>query len=247
MSGQSANPATLPVLITRPEPQASRFAADLALAEPRARPVIAPLMRTEFLAPDLPPGPFAALILTSEAGAEAAARLGGLSRGWPETAFCVGDRTARVAREAGFQALSAGGTASDLTELVRRQAGPGPLLWLRGREIARDIAQDLRQQGREVVSLVVYAQDAAPPTDEMSRLLLGPGPLVVPVFSPRSARLLAAALPGHVQAELCPVTISRAALAALPPVLQAGAIVADTPDGAGMIGGIRRVIASRLP
>lgn len=251
MSGQSANPPAIPVLITRPQPQAGRLAAELAAAlndaTPRARPILSPLMQTEFLSPDLPTGSWAALILTSEAAAEAARRLRKQSLSWPETAFCVGDRTARAAGALGFRPVSAGGTAQDLATLILSHPDSGPLLWLHGRDTACDLQAVLSAQGRRVIAVPAYVQTEIPLSAEALALLSQPGPVVVPVFSPRSALLLARALPPHPAAQLCPVAISPKALACLPKALQSRAIHAETPDGPAMIRAILRTIHGLAP
>lgn len=231
------------ILITRPEPQASRFAT--ALAEFRAggiRLVVAPLMAPEFLVPPLPERrDFTALVLTSETGARAAARL--RTMGWtlPERAFCVGDRTAAAAADAGFAATSAGGDARDLVALIRGSAGTGALLYLHGRHRAADVGRSLPE--REITSIAVYVQRALPLAPAARALLDGAHPVVLPLFSPRSARLFVAAA-GTVAAPLFPVAISENARRALPPALAARTLVATCPDATAMMDAIRRLLAS---
>jgi uroporphyrinogen-III synthase len=248
MSGQSANPAATPVLVTRPAPQADRFSAGLVAAFGRlVRPVIAPLMQVEHLTPDLPEQSFTALILTSETAAARAGALMKTSLILPKLAYCVGDRTAEAARESGFDARSAAGAADDLVALILSRPDDGPLLWLRGRDVATDIALALTAAGRSVTSAAVYAQTAVPLSSAALELLARTGLLVVPVFSPRSARLLAAAIPANAKATILPVAISARARAALPAGLRSAAVLADAPDAPAMIRAIGRVISSRVP
>ncbi len=227
------------MLITRPQPQAGRLAEDLRAQGVRV--VVSPLMRAVFPPVTLPEGDFAAVILTSEAGAMAASRLAGL----PRRALCVGERTAEVARAGGFDARSLGLTAAEM--LPALAAEPGPFLYLRGREASVDVAAALVARGQQAASAVVYAQEPAALTDEALALLRGAAPVVIPLYSARSARLFLAACPADRTAELLPVAIARPVLEALPEALRASTVLAERPDGPSMQAAILRVIRSLAP
>lgn len=227
------------MLITRPQPQAGRLAEDLRAQGVRV--VVSPLMRAVFPPVTLPEGDFATVILTSEAGAMAASRLAGL----PRRALCVGERTAEVARAGGFDARSLGLTAAEM--LPALAAEPGPFLYLRGREASVDVAAALVARGQQAASAVVYAQEPAALTDEALALLRGTAPVVIPLYSARSARLFLAACPADRTAELLPVAIARPVLEALPEALRASTVLAERPDGPSMQAAILRVIRSLAP
>ena len=232
----------LPVLLTRPAPQAARFAAEL---ENRfgtgLLPLISPMMAAEFLGPEWPDLPYSTLILTSETGAEAAARLRGQARALPAKAICVGDRTAETARGLGFDARSAKGDAEALIALILESDDPGPFLHLRGREARGDIAPRLAAKGRPAHAAIVYAQVAQPLSAAAQALLSGEDPVIIPLFSPRSAAILADfgpfAAPLRVAA-LSPAVAEKAALLA-----PARLAVADSPDSAGMLAAIALLMA----
>ncbi len=180
----------IPVLITRPEPQASRFAGWLtARFGDRVTPVISPLMAVRYDEATLPPGPFAAIILTSEAGAVAAGRLQVAGQSLPRRAYCVGARTAQVALAQGFDPISADGDAVDLIALITAQPPGGRLIHLRGRESRGAVAARLQAAGQEVAELVTYAQEPAALTEAARACLSGADRVAVPLFSPRSAVL----------------------------------------------------------
>lgn len=240
--------SAIPVLVTRPEPQASRFAERLTARFGAAvRPVLSPLMVARFLTPDLPAKGFAALVLTSETGAEAAGRLRAGGADLPERAYCVGDRTAEAANALGFRAISARGDAAALERLIMAGPDEGPLLYLHGRDRAADLGAELSTQGRQVVSAAVYAQEVRPLSADAETVLAGPGPVLVPLFSPRSTRVLLAALPAQTVAGLRFVAISEAARAPLPAAMAAQAIVAARPDAAAMLDAISCLIPAPLP
>ena len=240
--------SAIPVLVTRPEPQASRFAAELTAHFGAAvRPILSPLMEAAFLAPSLPEGPFDTLILTSETGAEAAARLRDAGAVLPLRTFCVGDRTAEVAQALGFEAQSAQGDVGALAALILARPDAGPLLYLHAEDRAGDLTATLAAAGRQVWSRAVYAQRERPLSAIAETLLSRRGRVLVPLFSPRSTRLFVAALPPKVRADLRCIAISAAAAAPLLPALAADAVIAARPDGPAMLAAISCVISSPLP
>jgi uroporphyrinogen-III synthase len=228
------------VLITRPEPQAGRLAQSLSAQGVRT--VVSPLMRVGYPAVELPEGAFAAVILTSEAGALAARRLRGQV---PDLAYCVGKRTADQARAGGFTVKATAATAEDL--LAHLTDAPGPLLYLRGREVSSDLAAVLAARGQEASSVVIYAQNAAPLSGEAVDVLRRQGRVIVPLYSARSARLFVAQVPEDANASLQVCAIAAPVVSALPAAWQSRATVAAHPDGHAMMAAILRAIQTFLP
>ncbi len=198
-------------------------------------------METVFLAPALPPGPFAAVVLTSEAGALAAGQLPGL----PTACFCVGERTAQAARAGGFTPRHVAPTAEALVAVLLSQT-PGPILYLHGRDVSVPIDRLLREAGHPAESAVVYDQRESRLSDEAVHLLGRAREVVVPLYSARSVRLFLVQRPAQMAARTWFCAISETVLDALPPDDRARCTVADTPDGAGMASAMRRVISSLL-
>lgn len=240
--GMTSQSRPIPVLLTRPAAQGDRFAADL-----RARfgavvePVASPLMKRELLAPDWPEGDYSCLILTSETGVEGAVHLRAAGRVLPVRAICVGDRTAAVARAAGFDAHSAQGDAESLIALILAGDDAGPFLHLRGKDARGDIAPRLAAKGRSAVAAVVYDQRAVPLTNEARRLLAGDRAVVVPLFSPRSADLLLAQ--GPFAAPLRVAALSPAVAARAEGLCPERMVVAERPDGVAMMDAVASLIA----
>lgn len=208
----------IPVLITRPEPQASRFAQDLqARYGPKVFPVLSPLLAPKMLYPAVPSGPFGSVILTSETGARAAAAM---AEALPKRAYCVGDHTAEVATALGFDARSAAGDAAALLKLLLSAREDAPFLHLRGRETRGDIVQRLRDAEVAADEVILYAQEPQPLGSKALEILQGAGPVVAPLFSPRSATVFRQAvsqLPEHVKLSerLCLVALSPAVASAV--------------------------------
>ncbi len=183
------------LLLTRPLATSRRFADGFRARFGQDWPIVlCPLMETQHLSPDLPDKPFAHVAFTSETAVAAYARLSGDRT---PIAWCVGQRTALAARTAGFPVRQGPGDAEALMNLIRAERPAGAFLWPRGAQIARDLASELRAAGFEITGLQVYTQRAADPTAGAMALLAGDRPLLLPLFSPRSARLAADAFGAH--------------------------------------------------
>lgn len=247
----AAQSRTLPaILLTRPEEQSHRFAAALgaALGADAARIVISPLIAPRFFAPALPPGGFAGLVLTSQAGAEAARRISASGLVLPARAFCVGRRTAAAATEAGFEAISAEGDAAALVALLLERAVPGPLLHLCGQNTIGAVAERLSAAGIPTTAHLCYEQVAVPLNPSARTLLSGATPVVVPLFSPRSARLFCAeALAPPHAAPLLVAAMSAAVADALPPLQPLRCVIAAEPTAPAMVAAVAALLHGKTP
>ena len=218
------------LLLTRPAAAAARFLAAVRAAGAGARAIISPLIELEFLVPDLPEIAVSGLILTSENGATGAGRLG-LAAG--TRAFCVGDQTARAARRAGFQAISAGGDADALVALILARAEVGPLLHLRGEHARGDVATRLSALGVPTRDITAYRQNRLPLTPDAQLALAGEEGIVAPLFSPRTASIMADS--GPFRAPLTVVAISAAVADASAALAPRDVILAPRSDGVAML------------
>lgn len=197
------------VLITRPEPQATRFAAEIrqhfgACIET----VISPLMGPRILPVSAPETKYGSVVYTSETGVLASAHM---AENLPKTAYCVGERTAKVARDRGFDAVSAKGDVDDLFQLLQTNPDAAPFLLLQGKDTRGNLVERLRGCGMIADQLIVYEQRPIPLSDAAIAVLGTEGHVVLPVFSPKTAELLVAAM-GHIRvsAKISFVAISKA-------------------------------------
>lgn len=248
----------IPVLLTRPEGPARRFAGQLGdRFGPAVLPVITPLMQVQFIAPDWPDvrpvGQPSALILTSEAGAAAAGDLVAAGADLPGFAFCVGERTAQAAREAGFAAIAGWGDADHLVDLILdhalTQPVTGPLWHLCGFDRRGDVADRLTRAGIATQAITVYRQDPQPLTAQAQAVLAKADPVIVPLFSPRSAQLFAEAvraLGAGCAAPLWLAPISAAAAEAALDLHPARLEIAERPDAGSMLDAVARLMGDCL-
>lgn len=217
------------LLLTRPAAASARTRAEIARLRPDTRVVISPAMEIVPIPATIDTTP-AGLILTSENGAEAAGRMG-LPQGM--VAWCVGTRTAEVARAFGFDAVNADGDAEILLRAILSAPDTGPLLHLRGEHARGDIAPRLRAAGRAAQDIVVYRQEDRPLSPEARAVLAGAAPVILPLYSPRTAAIVAEQ--GPFSAPLHVIAISAAAARAAERLEPARISQIDNPDGQSML------------
>lgn len=169
------------LLLTRPQEASERFVA--ALAMPDVRTIISPIMRITGTQPNQDTPNPGTLIFTSEHAVH-------FYQGpWPRDIFVVGQRTAKALETQGRRVNAVFHTATTLLNDLPEPLAQ-PIVHVRGAHIAVDIAQTLRDRGHSAHAQTVYDQIAQPLSNASQKLLLGEQPVVVPLFSPRSAALL---------------------------------------------------------
>ncbi|WP_135502854.1 uroporphyrinogen-III synthase [Roseovarius aestuariivivens] len=181
------------ILITRPAPSAERFAKVLQDAlGPACNIVFSPLMQIKNCNLDLSDLSAATIIFTSRHAVEAFSRLDARRNA---VCYTVGPATKAAAQEAGFDPVAADGTGEALTRKILSDGPPEPCLYVRGNHVAYDIQDELVSAGLETHMRIVYRQIECPLSLKAKRLLCGKDPVIVPLFSPRSAELFLQAGP----------------------------------------------------
>ena len=226
------------ILVTRSEPGASETAARLRASG--FAPVIEPLFVIEPVEASIPA--FDALAFTSANGVR---RFALLSPRRNTPVFCVGARTAAVARELGFTgALSADGDVNALADLVISKLPTGAKLLHAGNEESRgDLAGRVQAAGRNAEFLPVFrAVPVTAPGSALARHFAGEASFAaVLVHSPRAGTILADLATASPGARLPVAAISRAAAA---PLLAHTSMIeiAATPDEPALISALARLV-----
>ncbi len=226
----SDNQNTPKILLTRPQAQSEQF-AKMCRDATGATPVISPLIWIETL--PIPPidTRFKGVIFTSVNGVNACPPAN-------IRAYCVGDKTMRVAQDAGFDAVSAGGNAGDLVELILGQT-KGPLIHVRGEHVRGDIATVLTQRGVPIQPVTAYRQTPRPLTKQARNLLEGYETVILPLFSPRTAKLFVAEM-GNACAPIHIIAISDAVAQVVSGLENMTVTVADAPNADATLQAIKR-------
>ncbi|EBA04821.1 hypothetical protein RB2150_12066 [Rhodobacteraceae bacterium HTCC2150] len=143
---------------------------------------IAPLMRIEFT-PQIQIPDFDIAIFTSPSGVNAFNGTGG-----GRVAYCVGDRTAKIAQDMGFAPVSAKGGATNLVALLRDDQPQGRICHFRGAKVHQSIAEPLSDHGMHVFEKIVYQQVPQNFDESTLKLLANSDGLKIPLFSKETAR-----------------------------------------------------------
>lgn len=177
------------LLITRPRADSDRFIAELDQATRDGLDVIySPLI--DILAIDclVDMSDVRGVIFTSSNGVNAARTLG-IDPVVP--CYCVGSRTTEQAKAAGWAARQSEADAAELITTLARSRPDAPLLHLRGVHARGDVAAKLTAAGIETKEQKIYDQALKPLTAKATSALAGDEPVIVPLFSPRTARQFA--------------------------------------------------------
>ncbi len=179
------------LIMTRPGRQGIAFAERLkGLLADDARIIQSPLLDIVPMEATLPDA--AGLVFTSVNGVAQAARLAA-----PHSlpAYCVGPKTSNAAQAAGFSPVTGPGDAEGLIDAILNRQTPGPLAHIRGRHARGAVAQTLTKAGVLCHDVIAYTQVPRALSDAAAAALAGKFPVVLPLFSPRTATILADAGP----------------------------------------------------
>lgn len=184
------------LLITRPEPDASRTAA--LVRDQGHEPILCPVSETRFLRFQTPAIRPDGLLVTSRNGVRALAAQETAQTGVPSWTscpiVCVGDKTARLARDMGWSCVHSGdGSVEDLTDVLTRLYSPTTApRWLYATcpEHTGDLAGDLSAHGYVIETAYTYTTQprAALPESVISQIADGKIDGIL-LFSRRSAQI----------------------------------------------------------
>ena len=199
------------LLMTRPEAASRRF-EELLSADVLGglRVVHTPLMDIIPLSEPLDLNGIATVIFTSGEGVRVASAKATARR----PAFCVGARTTAAARAAGWDAHCAGEAADELVAQLCAAPPQGPILHLHGEHTRGAIVERLCAAGLKCSGQTLYRQDLLPLTDEAKQVLRAQAPILVPLFSPRTATHFDSLCPE--KAHLSLIAMSDAVAEAMP-------------------------------
>lgn len=175
------------IILTRPIDGSHEFATLLRSALPDIHIAIHPLQNiTCANRPDVDLDRYDGYLFTSRNGVIAGS-------GWtipPRRCFVVGTKTAEAARAAGHTVVGIWQTVHDMIAALPDHAVQGKYAYLHGRHISLDISIAALEIGIDVTPFIAYEQNATPLSpaalDDLSR----ENPLILPLFSTRSAELL---------------------------------------------------------
>ncbi len=219
------------LLLTRPAAQSRAFARQIAEKFPATRCIVSPLIDIVFDGelPDLTL--FQALVFTSANGVRAFVAAGGKTR---LPCYCVGPRTTTEATRAGLAATSADGGIENIARLLRTTLPQGArVLHIHGEHVAGT----LDAARLPITGAVLYRQPQRALTAAATDALAAGDIDALPLFSPRSAEILATAFRNNPAwpTTARPLCLSRAVANRLTDSPLPAASIAGAPNAAGML------------
>ena len=218
------------LIITRPEQGAKRFLDQVSAALGHSpETVLSPLLQIVGMPFVVPPAVGTA-IFTSENGVVQAMQ-GGVPVNL--TAYCVGNQTAATARQFGIDVLGVAQDADALVDQLVAAQPTGPLTHFRGQHVAGDLFGKLGAAGHRVCNVICYDQRSVPLSQSAVSNLHGEKPVVLPLFSPRSATILKQQVVPT--APVWVIAMSGAVASAAGGLCTAGCDIAAKPDLGAMV------------
>ena len=160
-------------------------------------------------------------------------------------AFAVGAQSAKELRKAGATVIGQAPTATELAGVITQHSPKERCHYLRGRHISLDLPKLLNSAGIETVSTIVYDQLDCPASAALLAALHGDSPVILPLFSARSAALLdRTTTDARATASLYSIAISEAVNAQINGAAMTSRLVAASPDADAMMKEIRALVAS---
>lgn len=223
------------LLLTRPQRGSDAFWKALPVdAQAKLQLLIAPLIRIEPISVDLPN--IRDVIFTSANGPLCG------PRGTGQIAYCVGAQTTQSAQDAGWDARHVGNTANDLVERLVQSPPIGPLTHLCGTHTRGNVAARLTAAGIKTTEITIYDQALQPLSDPANAVLGRENPIILPLFSPRTARQFAKQYKGG--ATLHIIALSEAVSSEVAGLNAASLHVCADPSRKMMLDAVQNVTAS---
>lgn len=229
----------VPMLMTRPHASSQAFVDQLP-PDLRAQvtPVYSPLIGISGLDHGTVLDDGDAAIFTSSNGVAH----GPEGRG--RRAFCVGSATTQAAQQAGWRAEMRGISADAFVTDLLQDPPNGRLVHMSGTHTRGNIAARLSAHGMQVENVAVYDQVAQKLSTEALALLASGRTTVVPLFSPRTARIFSREAQSCSRAYV--IALSKAVAQNLERTSYATVALSSAPDSCAMRAAIAAVL-SDLP
>lgn len=226
----------IPLILTRPSAQSEEFAAQVETALPgKFSPLISPLFEITPEPVSLDLTGVQALLFTSRNGVAEFVRRS-TNRSIP--ALCVGEKTAKIASQAGLNTSFATGDVAALAALAVQSYLPdfGTLLHFRGTDSVGDLVGALNAEGVSATERILYDTSTKPLTANVITALKSSQPIVLPVFSPRTAALLSQLLQEvEILAKPTLAALSRNVADRIDLTTQTRILIAEKPTALAMV------------
>ena len=232
--------APIPMIMTRPEAGGQAFVRNMpADLRQRLKIIESPLLSIEAVVQDPGSDDAGAAIFTSANGVRFAPEARG------RKAWCVGRSTTQAARDAGWDAVTAGPDSAGLIETLRRERPEVSLVHFSGVHTRGKVVEKLAEDGLSVRRVTVYDQPLLALSEAARAVLAGDDPVIVPLFSPRTAAWFVEQCPepGNVIAVFLSAAVARATGQAR----FAQQVISAWPDARSVVNCIENLTVSARP
>ncbi|WP_245538090.1 MULTISPECIES: uroporphyrinogen-III synthase [Roseobacter] len=217
----------IPVILTRPKGSNSVFKAGIAPnVRDRLEFIRSPLLEITPIEQSADCSGAQHAIFTSANGVKLAPNGNG------RRAFCVGRKTTELAQSHGWDGVFAGATVTGLKEYVLTQQPQGEIHHYSGVFVRGNVAKELSAAGLNVMNVPLYDQRLLPFSAEALAVLQAKTPVIVPLFSPRTAAHFGAMAPAH--PKLYIIAMSSAVADSLEEIAVSQLMVAQEPTAKSM-------------
>lgn len=217
------------ILLTRPVAAARAFTEQLG--DLACETLISPVQAIEPVDFEIPTNMQAA-IFTSRNGVDAV-------EGRPIKCWCVGKATMQAAKRKGWLAQSADGDAEALLKRVLADCPSGLLVHFRGHFARGNLVERLCNEGLCAQDVIAYKQVSQPLNAQAKTALNGANQIILPIFSPRSAKQLVQQ--GPFSATIHVVAMSNAVASEAAALSPKQLVISTEPNATSMIAAIKQV------
>jgi len=202
---------------------------------------MSPLVQIEYLPRALDLDGVSGVIFTSAHGVNAAREAAALTE---IPAYCVGAATTQAAVDAGWNAHQVGEDAASLITTLLAQKPDAPLLHIRGEHARGDVARTLTRQGLPCEEIVIYRQTAQAFSPPAIAAMKAQGPIIAPLFSPRTAMLFRQ---GAIKRPFQIAAMSTAIADEIEGINDWSVAIAPAPDAQAMRVLVEKLLQSHVP
>ncbi len=227
------------LLLTRPQNAAEKFARSLPdSVRARMNLCLVPLIEIVPMGLSVDLSGAMGVVFSSTNGVMAAS---GQTARRDLTAYCVGKATTEAARRAGWPARMMGETAEALVDAMAASGVSGPVVHLSGCHVRGDIAARLTAAGCRACRQPVYDQKLLDLGAAARDVIAGGGPIIAPLFSPRTAQRLVDQCPSDARLHL--IALSPAVAEPLKKLQFSRVFLCERPDANSMACHIGKVLS----
>lgn len=174
------------LLLTRPEGGNERFCLNIEHLLGQCEILDNPLQKIEFLETLIEVKEESILIFTSINGLRASEKYNLRNK----KCFVVGENTRKIATSAGYEVLASSSDQENLLKLIKLKNPTESMVHIRGKHTAGNLCDSLKNNDFSCFEITGYNQQPLKIKKQIFHKVKSGRPVILPIFSPRSAKLL---------------------------------------------------------